>query len=182
MPAEFIKWDGVLDMNPKADDGNRSAVPVVAWIRNVLVVNCNRDPAPDMSRVIRLEDLLQAIVQRAIAQVSALPVSYRSRGPIVNLPGFTGDIAFTPEALAGIYLGRIKKWNDPVLAQANRGLRLPDLDIVVVHRSDGSGTTYSWTDYLSKVSPKWKAEVGSVCRPGGLWAVLQTAMTMSPNW
>ena len=67
--------------------------------------------------------------------------------PIVNLPGFAGDIAFTPEALAGIYLGKIKKWNDPVLRQANRGLRLPDLDIVVVHRSDGSGTSIV-DDYL----------------------------------
>jgi phosphate transport system substrate-binding protein len=70
--------------------------------------------------------------------------------PIVNLPGFASDIEFTPEALAGIYLGKIKKWNDPVLKQANKGLRLPDLDIVVVHRADGSGTSYAWTDYLSK--------------------------------
>jgi phosphate transport system substrate-binding protein len=81
--------------------------------------------------------------------------------PIVNLPGLGGDIVFTPEALAGIYLGKIRKWNDPVLARANKGLHLPDLDIVVVHRSDGSGTSYAWTDYLSKVSPEWKAEVGS---------------------
>jgi hypothetical protein len=66
--------------------------------------------------------------------------------PIVNLPGMTGDIHFTPDALAGIYLGRIKKWNDPVLARANRGVRLPDLDIVVVHRADGSGTSYAWTE------------------------------------
>jgi phosphate transport system substrate-binding protein len=80
--------------------------------------------------------------------------------PIVNLPGFTSDIAFTPEALAVIYLGKIKKWNDPVLKQANRGVRLPDLDIVVVHRSDGSGTTYAWTDYLSQTSPEWKAQAG----------------------
>jgi phosphate transport system substrate-binding protein len=85
--------------------------------------------------------------------------------PIVNLPGFPGEIAFTPEALAGIYLGKIKKWNDPLLARANRGLRLPDLDIVVVHRSDGSGTSYAWTDYLSTVSPEWKAEVGSGLSP-----------------
>jgi phosphate transport system substrate-binding protein len=85
--------------------------------------------------------------------------------PIVNLPGISGDIAFTPEALAGIYLGKIKKWNDPVLTRANRGLRLPDLDIVVVHRSDGSGTSYAWTDYLSKTSPEWKAQVGSSLAP-----------------
>jgi phosphate transport system substrate-binding protein len=85
--------------------------------------------------------------------------------PIVNLPGVPSDIAFTPEALAGIYLGKIKKWNDPLLKQANRGVRLPDLDIVVVHRADGSGTTYAWTDYLSKTSPEWKAEVGAGLAP-----------------
>jgi len=81
--------------------------------------------------------------------------------PIVNLPGITHEIAFTPEALAGIYLGKIKKWNDPILSGANRGVHLPDLDIVVVHRSDGSGTSYAWTDYLSKTSPGWRAAAGA---------------------
>ena len=85
--------------------------------------------------------------------------------PIVNLPGLPGEIAFTPEALAGIYLGKIKKWNDPVLRHANPSLRLPALDIVVVHRAEGSGTTYAWTDYLSKTSPEWKARVGSRLDP-----------------
>jgi phosphate ABC transporter phosphate-binding protein len=85
--------------------------------------------------------------------------------PIVNLPGVTGEIHFTPEALAGIYLGKIKKWNDPILRQANRGLRLPDLDIVVVHRADGSGTSYAWTDYLSQTSVEWKAQVGTGLSP-----------------
>jgi phosphate ABC transporter phosphate-binding protein len=85
--------------------------------------------------------------------------------PIVNLPGMPGSIAFTPEALAGIYLGKIKKWNDPILTRANRGLRLPDLDITVVHRADGSGTSYAWTDYLSKASAEWKAQVGMSLTP-----------------
>jgi len=85
--------------------------------------------------------------------------------PIVNLPGFSGDIAFTPEALAGIYLGKIRKWNDPVLRQANRGLTLPDLDITVVHRADGSGTSYAFTDFLSKTVPDWKTQVGSDLTP-----------------
>jgi phosphate transport system substrate-binding protein len=85
--------------------------------------------------------------------------------PVVNLPGVPGDIALTSEALAGIYLGRIKKWNDPVLQRSNRGRRLPDLDIVVVHRSDGSGTSYAWTDYLSKTSPEWKAQIGASLNP-----------------
>jgi len=85
--------------------------------------------------------------------------------PIVNLPGVAGDISFTPEALAGIYLGKITKWNDPILREANRSLRLPDLDIVVVHRSEGSGITYAWTDFLSKTSPEWKNRVGASLAP-----------------
>lgn len=85
--------------------------------------------------------------------------------PVANLPGLSGDIAFTPEALVGIYLGKIKKWNDPILMKSNRGLHLPDLDIVVVHRADGSGTTYAWTDYLSKISAEWKAQVGASLHP-----------------
>jgi phosphate transport system substrate-binding protein len=85
--------------------------------------------------------------------------------PVVNLPGLSSDIAFTPEALAGIYLGKIKKWNDPILTRANRGLHLPDLDIAVVHRADGSGTSYVWTDYLSKISPEWKTQVGTNLAP-----------------
>jgi phosphate transport system substrate-binding protein len=89
--------------------------------------------------------------------------------PVINLPGLPGDIAFTPEALAGIYLGTIKKWNDPVLTRANRGVRLPHLDIVVVHRADGSGTSYVWTDYLSKTSNTWKSQVGT--SPDPRWPV-----------
>jgi phosphate transport system substrate-binding protein len=78
---------------------------------------------------------------------------------------------FTPEALAGIFLGKITKWNDPAIAGANKGVNLPGNDIVVVHRSDGSGTSYIWTDYLSKVSEEWKNKVGkgsSVNWPVGL--------------
>jgi len=93
--------------------------------------------------------------------------------PVVNLSGLPSDIAFTPEALAGIYLGKIKKWNDPILTRANRGLHLPDLDIAVIHRADGSGTSYVWTDYLSKISPQWKAQVGTSLAPK--WPVGQEA-------
>ncbi len=85
--------------------------------------------------------------------------------PIVNLPGFTGPILFTPEVLAGIYLGKITKWSDPLVRQANRGARLPDLDIVVVHRSEGSGTSYAWTDFLSKTNADWKDKVGAGLQP-----------------
>src|SRR5579883_595132 len=93
--------------------------------------------------------------------------------PSYNVPGVTGDLKFTGKALAGIFLGSIKKWNDPEIAKANPGVKLPDDNIVVVHRSDGSGTTFCWTDYLSKVSPEWSSKVGkntSVNWPAGLGA------------
>ena len=80
--------------------------------------------------------------------------------PIYNLKGLTQNLKFTPEALAGIYLGKIKKWNDPIIKGVNKSARLPDADIVVVHRSDGSGTTYAWSDYLSKINADWKTTVG----------------------
>jgi phosphate transport system substrate-binding protein len=80
--------------------------------------------------------------------------------PTYNIAGITQELKFTPEALAGIFLGKITKWNDPELARANPGVNLPASDIVVVHRSDGSGTTYIWTDYLSKVSAEWRQTVG----------------------
>ncbi len=88
-----------------------------------------------------------------------------------NIPGVSQELKFTPEALAGIYLGKIKKWNDAELTKANAGVKLPGNDIVVVHRSDGSGTSFVFTDYLSKVSPEWKSKVGastSVSWPGGI--------------
>src|SRR5580698_5815431 len=77
-----------------------------------------------------------------------------------NVPGVTGDLKLTPDAIAGIYLGKITKWNDPAIVKANPGITLPGKDIVVAHRSDGSGTTFVFTDYLSKVSPEWKMKVG----------------------
>jgi phosphate transport system substrate-binding protein len=91
--------------------------------------------------------------------------------PTYNIPGVTGALNFTPEALAGIFLGKVTKWNDPAIAGSNKGLTLPAADIIVVHRSDGSGTSYIWTDYLSKVSEEWKSKVSkgtSVNWPVGL--------------
>jgi phosphate transport system substrate-binding protein len=88
-----------------------------------------------------------------------------------NLPGVTATLRFTPDLLADIFLGRVTKWSDARVAAVNPGVRLPDQDIVVVHRSDGSGTTFIWTDYLSKVSPEWAQRVGrgtSVNWPVGL--------------
>jgi len=82
--------------------------------------------------------------------------------PVVNLEGIKpGAMKLTAKALADIYLGKIKKWNDPALADLNKGLKLPDADITVVNRSDGSGTTFIFTNYLSKVSPEWKEKVGN---------------------
>jgi phosphate transport system substrate-binding protein len=91
--------------------------------------------------------------------------------PAYNIAGVTGELKFTPEALAGIFLGKITAWNDPAIAKANPGVKLPGDQIVVIHRSDGSGTTYIWTDYLSKVSPEWQSQAGkgtSVKWPVGL--------------
>ncbi len=91
--------------------------------------------------------------------------------PTYNLPGVTEPIRFTPAVLADIFLGKITKWDDPRIASVNPGLTLPAQDIVVVHRSDGSGTTFIWTEYLSKVSTAWQGQVGtgkSVNWPVGL--------------
>jgi phosphate transport system substrate-binding protein len=77
-----------------------------------------------------------------------------------NLPG-NPALKLDADTIAGIFLGEIKKWNDPKIVALNSGVALPDQEIVVVHRSDGSGTTYIWTDYLSKISPEWKSKVGT---------------------
>jgi phosphate transport system substrate-binding protein len=91
--------------------------------------------------------------------------------PTYNIPGVRAELNFTQRALAGVYLGTITKWNDPEIAKANPGVKLPGDDIIVVHRSDGSGTSYIFTDFLSKVSADWKNRVGratSVNWPVGL--------------
>jgi len=93
--------------------------------------------------------------------------------PAYNIPGVRGELKLTPEAIAGIYLGKITSWNDPAIAKVNPGVSLPNQSIIVVHRSDGSGTTYVWTDYLSKISSEWNSQVGkgtSVRWPVGLGA------------
>jgi phosphate transport system substrate-binding protein len=91
--------------------------------------------------------------------------------PTYNINGVSAELNFTQKAIAGIYLGTITKWNDPEITSANKGVNLPATDIVVVHRSDGSGTTYIWTDFLSKISTDWANKVGkktSVNWPVGL--------------
>ena len=110
-------------------------------------------------------------LQQAKTKILHFPTVLGAVVPAYNIAGVTQDINFTPEALAGIFLGKITKWNDPELIKANAGLNLPSQNIVVVHRSDGSGTTYVWVDFLAKVSPEWKSKVGvntSVNWPVGL--------------
>lgn len=81
--------------------------------------------------------------------------------PVVNIPGIeAGKVRFTGPVLADIFLGKLTKWNDPAIAALNEGVALPDLRITVVHRSDGSGTTFNFVNYLAKVSPEWKDKVG----------------------
>jgi len=87
--------------------------------------------------------------------------------PVYNIPNVKAELKFNGSLLADIYLGKIKKWNDPAIVKLNAGVMLPATDITVVHRSDGSGTTYIWADYLAKVSPEWKTKVG---------------VGTSPNW
>ena len=89
-----------------------------------------------------------------------LPTVLGADVPVYNLPGVSGEIKFTGAVLADIYLGKITKWNDPALAKDNPSVKLPATDITVVHRSDGSGTTYIFVDYLAKASPEWKKKVG----------------------
>jgi len=110
-------------------------------------------------------------LKQASVPILHFPTVLGAAVPSYNVPGVEGDLNFTPEALAGIYLNKITKWNDPAIAGINPGAKLPNQDIVVVHRSDGSGTSFIWTDYLSKVSPEWQQKVGkgtSVNWPVGL--------------
>jgi phosphate transport system substrate-binding protein len=100
--------------------------------------------------------------QIAALKVKALhfPTVLGGLVPTYNLPGLA-DLKFSSEMLAGIFLGKITKWNDAKIAKANPGIKLPATDIIVVHRSDGSGTTFVFTDYLSKISPEWKSGPGA---------------------
>ncbi len=80
--------------------------------------------------------------------------------PAYNIPGVTQEVKFTPDILAGIFMGKISNWSDPAIAKANPDIKFPNQAITVVHRSDGSGTTYIWTDYLSKISSEWQGTTG----------------------
>ena len=100
-------------------------------------------------------------LKEAKTKILHIPTVLGAVVPAYNVPGVTEEVKFTPEALAGIFLGKITKWNDKAITAANPGVKFPDKPIIVVHRSEGSGTTFIWTDYLSKVSSDWKSQVGS---------------------
>jgi phosphate transport system substrate-binding protein len=107
------------------------------------------------------DDQLKEAQTKLKTKVFNIPTVLGAVVPAYNVPGVPGELKFTPDILSGIFLGRISNWNDPAISAANPGVKFPNQDIIVVHRSDGSGTTFIWTDYLSKVSADWKAQVGS---------------------
>ena len=110
-------------------------------------------------------------LSEAKTKILHIPTVLGAVVPAYNIPGVNTELKFTPEALAGIFLGEITSWNDPAIAKANPGVNLPNQTIIVIHRSDGSGTTYIFTDYLSKVSSGWANGPGkgtSVKWPVGL--------------
>jgi phosphate transport system substrate-binding protein len=110
-------------------------------------------------------------LSQAKSKILHIPTVLGAVVPAYNVPGVSAELKFTPEALAGIFLGKITTWNDKALTSANPGVDLPNQPIIVVHRSDGSGTSFIFTDYLSKVSREWADTVGkntSVKWPVGL--------------
>ena len=112
-------------------------------------------------------------LQDAKFKIIHLPTVLGADVPAYNVGGIKAELKFTPDVIAGIYLGKITSWNDAAIGKANPGITLPNSPIVVIHRSDGSGTTYVWTDYLTKISPDWSSQVGkgtSVRWPVGIGA------------
>jgi phosphate transport system substrate-binding protein len=110
-------------------------------------------------------------LSQAKSKILHIPTVLGAVVPAYNIPGVSGEVKFTPQALAGIFLGKITSWNDAAITGPNPGVNLPNQSIIVLHRSDGSGTTYIFTDYLSKVSPDWASGPGkgtSVKWPVGL--------------
>src|SRR5262245_58686241 len=108
-------------------------------------------------------------LQAAPGKILQLPTVLGAVVPVYQIPNVDAPLKFGGTVLADIYLGKIKKWNDPAIATLNAGVKLPNTDITVVHRSDGSGTTYIWADYLAKISPEWKMKVGVGASPN--WPV-----------
>src|SRR5216683_1670679 len=112
------------------------------------------------SDAIMNEDQLKAFQDKHGFGILHFPTVLGAVVPTYNIPDVSAELNFTQDALAGLFLGKITKWNDPAIADANKGVNLPANDIVVVHRAEASGTSYIWTDYLSKISEEWKSKVG----------------------
>jgi phosphate transport system substrate-binding protein len=163
----YSKWFAEYHKSHANDEINYQSVGSGAGIKQVTegTVDFGASDGP------MNDEQLKAYQDKHGSPILHFPTVLGAAVPTYNIPGVTAALNFTPDALAGIFLGRVTKWNDPLIASANKGVSLPANDIVVVHRSDGSGTTYIWTDYLSKVSDDWKNKVGkgtSVNWPAGL--------------
>lgn len=163
----YSKWFDVYHQKNGNTQFNYQSVGSGAGIRQVTegTVDFGATDGP------MTDEQLKAFSDKRGTSVLHFPTVLGADVPTYNIPGLTATLNFTPEALAGIFLGKITKWNDPAIASPNKGVNLPANDIIVVHRSDGSGTTYIWTDYLSKVSDEWKTKVSkatSVNWPVGL--------------
>ncbi len=109
-------------------------------------------------------DFVPAKAQRA-EEVHLIPTAIGAPVPVYNIPNLQKELRFTPALLADIYLGKVKTWNDPEIRAVNRNARLPAEKIVVVHRSDGSGTSYIWSEFLSRNSPEWRSKAGVSSHP-----------------
>ncbi len=117
------------------------------------------------------DEQLAAFERKFDTALVHVPTALGAVVPVYNLPGLKAPLRFSGPLLADLFLGKIKKWNDPRIAELNPGVKLPPFPVTVVHRSDGSGTTYVWTEYLAKVSREWRDRVGvgkSVSWPAGL--------------
>ena len=163
----YSKWFDVYHKQKPAIQINYQSVGSGAGIRQVTegTVDFGASDGP------MTDEQLKAFTAKRGTEILHFPTVLGADVPTYNIPGVSAELNFTPEALAGIFLGSITKWNDPAIAGANKDVNLPASDIVVIHRSDGSGTTYIWTDYLSKVSETWNSKVGkgtSVNWPVGL--------------
>jgi phosphate transport system substrate-binding protein len=161
----YSKWFDTYDQKNPSVRFNYQSVGSGAGIKQVTdgTVDFGATDGP-MS-----DEQLKAFRDKRGSDVLHLPTVLGAAVPTYNVKGVSAQLNFTPEALAGIFLGKITKWNDPAIASANKGVNLPGDDIVVVHRADGSGTTYIWTDYLSKVSDEWKNKVDKGTSPN--WPV-----------
>jgi phosphate transport system substrate-binding protein len=161
----YSKWFDVYDQKNPTIRFNYASVGSGAGIKQITdgTVDFGASDAP------MTDEQLKAYEAKRGSAILHFPTVLGAVVPTYNIPGVNATLNFTPEALAGIYLGKITKWNDPAITGANSGVSLPAQDIVVVHRAEASGTTFIWTDFLSKVSGEWKSKVSAA--PSVNWPV-----------